>query len=78
MPLYCYRCEKCEADFELLVFPSETPICPSCGSERLQRQLSRIADDLKTPGLMKAGRAAAAKAGHLSNFSAKERGSKSN
>ena len=77
MPLYDYQCEKCDAEFELLVFPSETPTCPSCGSEQLQRRMSRISNDMKTPGLMRAGRAAAAKAGHLSNFSAKERGSKS-
>ena len=73
MPLYAYQCEACELEFELLVFASDVPACPTCASEKLKRQVSRISSDLKTPGLKKAGREAAAKAGHLSNFSAKER-----
>jgi putative FmdB family regulatory protein len=73
MPLYAYQCETCEQEFELLVFASDVPACPGCGSEQLKRQVSRIGADLKTPGLKKAGRAAAAAAGHLSNFSARER-----
>jgi putative FmdB family regulatory protein len=74
MPIYNYSCRDCGADFDLLVFPSETPACPTCGSEKLERLLSRIASELKTPGIAKAGRQAAARAGHLSNFSRKERG----
>ena len=74
MPLYSYHCRACRADFELLVFPSETPACPTCQSKSLERRVSRISAELKTPGLAKAGRQAATKAGHLSNFSRKERG----
>jgi putative FmdB family regulatory protein len=73
MPLYRYQCLSCEAEFELLIFASDVPGCPSCGGERLQQQLSKICSDLKTPGLRSAGRRAAAKAGHLSNYSRKER-----
>lgn len=72
MPLYRYHCEPCEAEFELLVFASDVPVCPSCGSPRLQQQLSRISGELKGPALRKSGREAAAKAGHLSNFSRKD------
>ena len=74
MPLYNYSCRDCRADFELLVFPSETPTCPTCQSKRLERRVSKVSAELKTPSLAKAGRQAAARAGHLSNFSRKERG----
>ncbi len=40
MPLYEYVCKACEHPFEELVFGSETPNCPSCGSGRLERQIS--------------------------------------
>jgi putative FmdB family regulatory protein len=40
MPLYEYTCAKCRDDFELLVRGGETPVCPRCGSERLERLLS--------------------------------------
>ena len=73
MPIYNYNCQTCGADFELLVFASETPMCPTCGSEELEKQVSRISSELRSPGMMRAGRQAAAKAGHLSNFSRKER-----
>jgi putative FmdB family regulatory protein len=40
MPLYEYTCDKCHDAFELLVRGSETPACPKCGSQRLERLLS--------------------------------------
>ncbi|RIK78200.1 MAG: zinc ribbon domain-containing protein [Planctomycetota bacterium] len=40
MPLYEYTCTKCRDEFELLVRGSETPVCPACGSDRLERLLS--------------------------------------
>jgi putative FmdB family regulatory protein len=43
MPLYAFRCEDCEKEFETLVRSNETPECPSCGGVRLSRQLSLIA-----------------------------------
>ena len=73
MPLYSYACEKCGAEFELLVQSSDAPTCPSCGGQQLKRLVARIAGELKSPALAKAGRQAAAKAGHVSNFSRTER-----
>ena len=39
MPLYHYVCEKCEHDFEELVFGEEEVECPKCHSSKLERQL---------------------------------------
>jgi putative FmdB family regulatory protein len=73
MPLYSYHCAKCGVDVELLVGSSETPVCPTCGSEKLERLVSRTAPEAKSRGIMKAARSQAARAGHLSNFSRSER-----
>lgn len=43
MPIFRYECQECGADFETLVRSSDTPSCPSCGSTRLNQQLSLIA-----------------------------------
>ncbi len=43
MPLYAYRCEKCDHQFETLVRSNDTPECPACGSVALERQLSLVA-----------------------------------
>jgi putative FmdB family regulatory protein len=43
MPLYAYACANCAHQFETLVRSDETPACPACGSEKLERQLSLIA-----------------------------------
>jgi putative FmdB family regulatory protein len=40
MPIYEYRCDDCEIDFELLVRGDQQRHCPDCGSGRLTRQLS--------------------------------------
>lgn len=32
MPIYEYRCKKCEHSFEFLVRQSEPPSCPQCGA----------------------------------------------
>ena len=31
MPIYEYRCEACDDDFETLVFGSQDVTCPKCG-----------------------------------------------
>lgn len=72
MPLYSYRCTACEADFETLVRAGETPACPSCGSQALTRLLSTPAPDLKSGRVLAAGRSAAAREGHFSNYSRSE------
>ncbi len=43
MPLFEYVCQTCEHEFEALVLGSSTPSCPACGSENLERQISRPA-----------------------------------
>ncbi|HXY57849.1 MAG TPA: zinc ribbon domain-containing protein [Methylocystis sp.] len=73
MPLYSYKCEACEAEFELLVRASEAPSCPSCGSSALTQQIARISADIRYPRIAKSWRQAAARSGDLSNFSAAER-----
>jgi len=44
MPIYEYRCEKCEERFEEYLSTSDkpAPACPTCGSEKVQRRLSQI------------------------------------
>jgi putative FmdB family regulatory protein len=73
MPLYAYACEACNAEFELLVRANDAPVCPTCGSEKLQRQISRISKEIKYPAVAKSWRSAAARSGDLSNFSKAER-----
>ncbi len=43
MPLFEYQCKSCSHEFELLVRGSETPQCPSCHSESLEKRLSVFA-----------------------------------
>ena len=69
MPLYSFHCADCDKDAELLVGMNDEPVCPACGGQKMERLMSRICPDLKTPGIIKSNRAAAAREGHLSNFS---------
>ena len=73
MPLYAYVCDACAAEFELLVRGSDVPACPTCGSEKLQQQVSRISKEIKYPAIAKSWRRRAAAEGDLSNFSKAER-----
>ena len=41
MPIYEYHCEKCDQDFEYLVFGSEKPNCPSCKGKKVSKLMSR-------------------------------------
>ncbi len=45
MPLYTYRCQKCESVFEALVRPNrpEPDACQICGEASIQRQMSAFA-----------------------------------
>jgi len=43
VPLYDYRCNACDHQFELLVRTNDKPACPACGSENLERLLSMFA-----------------------------------
>ena len=40
MPLYEYACPTCRSEFELLIRGSDTPECPTCGSDRVEKLLS--------------------------------------
>ena len=61
MPLYDYRCRKCEHEFEALVRPGSTPSCAECGSEDLERLLTNFA--VSTEGMREANIKKARKAG---------------
>jgi putative FmdB family regulatory protein len=59
MPIYEYRCVKCEDDFETLVFGNAEVFCPKCGGcvERIMSTCSfkSAAGDFKTSGTGKSG-----------------------
>lgn len=40
MPIYEYRCKKCDKDFEELVFDDAAPLCPHCGSNDTYKLMS--------------------------------------
>jgi len=43
MPIYEYSCTACGADFDQLVRASDTPACPYCESQKLERRMSAAA-----------------------------------
>jgi putative FmdB family regulatory protein len=43
MPLYEYDCQACGRAFEALVFGSEKPECPACGSGKATKRFSAFA-----------------------------------
>jgi len=46
MPIFEYRCEKCENRFEQLVFrSSDKPDCPNCGSQEVEKMVSTFASN---------------------------------
>lgn len=40
MPLFEYYCEECATECELLVSRNESPKCPNCNSEKLEKLMS--------------------------------------
>ncbi len=45
MPIYAFRCEKCDHEYEALVpRMDETAACPECGGEKVARLLTAPAD----------------------------------
>jgi len=43
MPIYEYRCNQCEREFEKYVQGAQTRVgCPACTSERVTRRLSVV------------------------------------
>jgi putative FmdB family regulatory protein len=47
MPIYLYKCLKCDHEFEKLVRLNDTPECPSCQSSELERQFTAPAISTK-------------------------------
>ena len=43
MPIYEYSCRGCGRLFEQLIRTGDTPACPACGSQDLERTISRCA-----------------------------------
>jgi len=43
MPIFEYRCDDCQKEFEALVRASSQPVCPHCGGTRLSKLLSVFA-----------------------------------
>ena len=40
MPIYEYRCDRCDAAFEDLVFSDTVVACPGCRAQTVSRRLS--------------------------------------
>ena len=40
MPIYEYECRDCGERFEHLLRAGEPPVCPACGSQNLEKQIS--------------------------------------
>ena len=43
MPLYEYKCKKCDVSFEILQRNKEKAVCPTCGSSSLEKLFSVFA-----------------------------------
>jgi len=52
MPIYEYRCDKCEREFEIEQRITEDPLrsCPSCRSRKVRRLISQTSFVLKGGG----------------------------
>ena len=55
MPIFEYRCEGCGHKFEAILFGSQTPECPQCYTEKLEKQLSTFAVSTGSSALPAAG-----------------------
>jgi putative FmdB family regulatory protein len=40
MPIFEYHCDKCNHNFESIVFGKEKPVCPSCKSKKARKLMS--------------------------------------
>ena len=40
MPIYEYKCVKCNEQFETLVFGDDAVYCPNCKGDKLERLMS--------------------------------------
>lgn len=40
MPIYEYKCQKCDREFEKLIFGNQNVNCPECGSDEVKKKFS--------------------------------------
>lgn len=73
MPLFDFRCRHCHATFELLIRSADTPICPACASQTLEKLVSKPAPPGKAAGVLHSARTQAAREGHFSHYAPAER-----
>ncbi|MDM8524662.1 zinc ribbon domain-containing protein [Desulfococcaceae bacterium HSG8] len=59
MPIYEYHCDKCDHNFEYLVFGSDEPECPECKSGGVHKLMSACGFVSKGSGGQTVSRAAA-------------------
>jgi putative FmdB family regulatory protein len=50
MPIYEYRCNSCNKEFETLVLGKDIPACPGCDSQDLSRLMSKCGFVSKSTG----------------------------
>ncbi|MFG6455710.1 FmdB family zinc ribbon protein [Roseateles sp. BYS96W] len=73
MPLFDFRCQACQAEFERLVRASDTPSCPQCGSTAITKLLvSRLAPAGKIEDIRLSNRRAAHAQGLFNHYSPAE------
>lgn len=72
MPIYDFQCNQCEKVFELIVLGSAADVCPHCGSDNLQVQVSAPARPSKMRDLIAGARRQAAREGHFSHYASGE------
>jgi len=73
MPMFDFQCAPCGQTFELLVRGGVVPCCPKCGQATLVKQLALTSAPGRSAGIIAGARKQAAREGHFSNYSAKER-----
>ena len=72
MPLYDFKCAKCDKTFELLVKASSIPTCPEYGGV-VEKLVSCPVAPGQSASIIAKGRAQAAREGHFSNYKPLER-----
>ncbi len=73
MPIYDFRCGKCDCQFESLIRGTASPACPECGSAQVEKLVSLPAAQGKSREIIAGARRQAAREGHFSNYAPSER-----
>jgi putative FmdB family regulatory protein len=48
MPMFEFKCNNCNSQFETLVFGNEDVVCDNCGSKNIEKQLSIFSSKIKS------------------------------